>query len=537
MAQYSKVFADFRNQDRSNFEVMMLATVNGEVVTFENPLPVSIGSSSITINGDVTIPATISVASSEANPVHVHLSEVGSAGILTTSYLPIGIGTFDQHLSYLPVGLVTSTPLETQPINDDAFGRTQVSEPFTLGDYKHLYTIDYNFINKVVGAGSTVEFIKNQACATLKTGTGSTCYTAHQTRIYHNYQPGKSQLIYSSINFRNYNQNVTKRTGYFDDKNGIYLEQVGVSSGIGTMNFVIRSSVSGSVQERRVPQHQWNKNTLTNVGIGATNNSSGIELDITKTQLFWTDFQYLGVGRVRCGFVIDGNRITCHEYDNCNHIDTVYMSNPNLPVRCEIFNTGVGVGASMDQICSSVMSEGGYVESGIDWAVGVSSFRSTGTTGGVNLPVLAIRLKNSFKSEENRVLVKLNSVSVFADTKSISYSIIKLEDSSYLSTTAPGGLVWTSVDTDSAVEYCTNATSYIDGNILYGGYCSAGASQNAVSSSSITSGELTRSKKNYISQNFDSTSSQVYILSARTIETGNNVSANVIANIQWREIY
>ncbi len=35
--------------------------------------------------------------------------------------------------------------LEVKGISPDAFGRTRVSELFTLGDYKHLFAIDPNF--------------------------------------------------------------------------------------------------------------------------------------------------------------------------------------------------------------------------------------------------------------------------------------------------------------------------------------------------------------------------------------------------------
>lgn len=463
MAQYNKVFADYRDQDRSNFEVMMLSTIDGEVVTNLNPFPVSIGSG-------------------------------------------------------------------------DAFGRTQVSEPFTLGDYKNLYSIEPGFLDKITGSGSDVQFNANKAAATLITGIGSTAHVIHQSKLYHHYQPGKSQIIFSSVNFNDYQENVIKRTGYFDDKNGIYVEQVGVSAGIGTINFVIRSSATGSVQETKIPQSHWNINTLTNVGTGSTNNKTKIELDITKTQLFWTDFQWLGVGRVRCGFVIGGQRILCHEYNHSNELDVVYMSNPNLPIRSEILNTGPGLGGSMDHICSTVMSEGGYVESGTDWSVGISTLRSTGNTGGVQLPALAIRLKNSYKGQENRVIVRPDVVSVYAETKSVNFSVVKLPNTSFLSTTSPGGLVWTSVDSDSAVEYCVNATSYTDGDVLFGGYCSAGVSQNSSSSPALSS-NIAKAKKNVITQNFDSTDSEIYLISIRTIETGNNVTANVVANIQWREIY
>jgi hypothetical protein len=53
---------------------------------------------------------------------------------------------------------------------DDAFGRLRTSDPFTLGDYKHLYSIDPDFIDVNVGTGSTVIFDQNQAGAILNSG-------------------------------------------------------------------------------------------------------------------------------------------------------------------------------------------------------------------------------------------------------------------------------------------------------------------------------------------------------------------------------
>ncbi len=50
----------------------------------------------------------------------------------------------------------------------DAFGRLRVAEPFTLGDYKHLYSIDPNFIDFTANGGSVV-FTGNTASATLST--------------------------------------------------------------------------------------------------------------------------------------------------------------------------------------------------------------------------------------------------------------------------------------------------------------------------------------------------------------------------------
>ena len=120
---------------------------------------------------------------------------------------------------------------------DDAFGRARVSEPFTLGDYKHLYSIDPDFVDVYSGIGATVTFNVNQAAAILQSGISTNGYTIHQTKRYHHYMPGKSQLIYSSFNFGQPQQNVIKRTGYFDDRDGIYFEQ----DQNGNLNFVIRS--------------------------------------------------------------------------------------------------------------------------------------------------------------------------------------------------------------------------------------------------------------------------------------------------------
>ena len=438
--------------------------------------------------------------------------------------------------------------LEVKGISPDAFGRTRVSELFTLGDYKHLFAIDPNFLD--VTSNGTITFVTNKACATLTTNSNSSAYAIHQTKFYHHYQPGKSQLIFSSFKYGAPQRNVTKRTGYFDDRDGIYFEQVGsntangnlVSNTTQTLNWVIRSYTGNTANEsnvvttvngtpytykRRVPQSEWNRDKCDGTGL------SGFNLDITKTQLTYTDFQWLGVGRVRCGFVHDGKIIIAHEYYNSNILDEVYIANPNLPVRCEIRNTGPGTGGSMDQICSTVASEGGYIESGIDFAITANN-RSTATPSATELPLIAIRLKNSFQGFPNRISVRLNQIALHAETNSIVYEVRKLANSSYLANNT-GALVWTSASNSSGVEYCINADTITNGESFATGFVPAGASQNSLSP--VASGSLTAAKKNIIVQNFDSTNSEVYVVVVRTITTAGNQVASVGAALQWREIY
>ena len=476
MAQFNKSTQDFLNQERTLFEVNMIANKNGEVVTLDNPFPVT-----------------------------------GTIGIQT--------GT----------GIVINSDTTAY----DAFGRQRVSEPFTLGDYKHLYAIDTNFIDSSSGAGSTVSFSSNQAAARLQTGIGSTAFCIHQTKFYHHYQPGKSQLIFSSFNFYAPQQNATKRTGYFDDRDGIFLEQVGLSTsdginaGIGTYNWVIRTFTSGIATETRIPRSQWNKDKCDGTG------ASGFNIDFTKTQLAFIDFQWLGVGRVRCGFAHDGKLITAHEFYHSNNNPKVYISNPNLPVRCEIRNTGVGIGASFDQICSTVASEGGYVESGIDFAYTMTTTRTTPTPAGTEFPLVAIRLKNTFQGYPNRISVRLNNLSIHCETNSIIYKIVKLPSSAYIGNA--GTLTWTSASNNSGVEVCVDATTYSDGDIFASGYVPSGASQNSLSP--VASGTLSAAKKNIIVQNIDSSNSEIYAVIIRTITTTGNAVGQVAAALQWREIY
>ena len=107
----------------------------------------------------------------------------------------------------------------------DAFGRSRISEPFTLADYSHQYGLSEEILPKLAGAGSTVEHLTNKASASLVVGIGSTDYAIHQTRMYHHYMPGKSQFALSSFNFQDVRENTVKRTGYFDDRNGVFVQQ------------------------------------------------------------------------------------------------------------------------------------------------------------------------------------------------------------------------------------------------------------------------------------------------------------------------
>lgn len=231
--------------------------------------------------------------------------------------------------------------------NLDAFGRLRVSNPFTLFDSQNRY-IDGDQFSNITATGGNVVYVANESSFNLNVSAASGSSVIRQSKTVQAYQPGKSLLIMNTFAMATLKANLTQRVGYFTADNGIYFEAVGT-----TLNLVIRSSTTGSIVEERIPQASWNGNTLL----------SGTVLDPTLTQIFWCDVEWLGVGNVRTGFVINGEFIVCHTFQHANQPGntTVYMTTATLNPRYEITNTGATSGVStMKQICSTVISEGGY---------------------------------------------------------------------------------------------------------------------------------------------------------------------------------
>jgi len=397
----------------------------------------------------------------------------------------------------------------------DAFGRTRTSVPFTLGDYKHIYGEVDQFINSASGDGRLTSLINRSS--TLLSVTSSNSVALHQTKMYHHYMPGKSQEILSSFVFGTPVSGSTKRTGYFDDYNGIFFEQ----DHTGSLCFVIRSATNGtgSITENRVYQSNWNVNTLL---------SGDVTLDTTQSQLFYVDFQWLAVGRVRCGFVIKGVTVICHVFDHTNSTNVAYMQNPNLPIRCELRNS-VNLSSSMEQICSTVISEGGYAEAGRAFSVSNTNFISL--PSGATVPVLAIRLKNSFGGLPNRSFVRLQNASVFTDQQTVRYQLSKLPSGSALLT---GSSTWTSVDSISAVEYLVSGSGYVDGKPLLTGFVGANSLNPNQANPQVAAQAGVANKQNFLTQNYGSTDSEIYVLIAKNM-TAN--TTNVGGTMLWSEIY
>jgi len=267
----------------------------------------------------------------------------------------------------------------------DAFGRIRISSPTTLFDSKQLYDSQPMYWDDIEYDGAGTSSNHNPLRASTLIGVSDSTFGSRIRQTYRrfNYQPGKSQLGVFTFIFGSGQVGITRQVGLFDDDNGIFLEQQD-----GELSICIRSSVEGIPVTRVVKQSDWNQDKFNGLG------PSKLKLDITKAQIAFIDFEWLGVGRVRFGFVINGLIYDAHEFNHANNISSVYMSTPNLPIRYAIYNDGTGPAATLEHICCSVVSEGGYDSVGFDRSASLGVDTVKAATGGTEYAVLGIRLKN-----------------------------------------------------------------------------------------------------------------------------------------------
>lgn len=390
----------------------------------------------------------------------------------------------------------------------DSFGRLRTSQAFTLFDSSHRFT-DNNLWATSTATGGTATFNASQGLVDLAVTATSGSEVLRETKKVFAYQPGKSLLCMNTFVFSAAKANLRQRVGYFGAENGVYLQQDGTQ-----ISLVLRSKVTGSVVNTPVAQADWNGPDKLN-GTGP----SGATLDLSKAQIFWCDFEWLGVGTVRCGFVINGEFVHCHSFHHANVISSTYITTACLPIRYEITNTGATSGAStLKQICSTVLSEGGYELRGKQLNAGTSiSAAYSMATAGTYYPIVALRLKSTALD----AIVAPTQGSVTGTGNGLIYRWQIISDASIT------GGSWVSAGADSSVEYNITGTAISGGSVISAGYLTSSNQSSAIVSivkQSLLSLQLERNS-------FTSTPSVVAVaLSCNTNTT------TAFGSIDWEEI-
>lgn len=420
----------------------------------------------------------------------------------TSGYADYGSGIVITTASGQPLPVTT----QANSTATDAFGRLRTSTPLTLFDSSHRYK-DNGLWTTSSGTGATTSFDANAGLVTLNTTTTSGSSIVRETTKCFSYQPGKSLQVMSTFVMNTPQTNLRQRVGYYGASNGMFLEQDGT-----TISFVERSAITGSVVDTKVAKANWNIDSMDGSG------PSGYTLDLTKAQILWMDVEWLGVGTVRLGFIVNGEFVHCHSFHHANLITSTYITTASLPLRYEITNTNTTAASStLKQICSTVLSEGGYELRGLQQAVGTTiTAPTTLTLAGTLYPVVSLRLKSTALD----AIVILTAI-----------SLLGLSSTNYLwrvvaNATTTGG-TWISAGTNSSVDYNLTGTATTGGRILAQGYFSSTNQSNAgidILRDALFKFQLER----------DGLTSTPYELSL--VVTAAAVTSTVHASMDWEEV-
>jgi hypothetical protein len=335
----------------------------------------------------------------------------------------------------------------------DAFGRFRVSAPETLFDSKLStanHALFWNFSQ--VSGTCTNTYSKDRSSYTLAVANETAGRGVWQTKQRFNYQPGKSQLVMMTAVPSGMKAGITYRVGIFDDNNGLFFEIDGADG----LRAVRRSRVSGEAVDTVVNFPQFNLDAMDG------KSGSSVLFDYTKSQIFVIDFESLQVGSVRFGLVVDGVIIYLHQMNHANILDAAYFSTPNLPLRYELVNDGTGGAATLEAICSTVISEGGSQETGITRYVGTETHVDANSTA-ATYACVGVRLKAANLDSVVKIAAT-TLINIAASTQDFEWKLI-------LNPTVAGTFTYSDL-TNSAVQvaYGATANTVTDGTVLAGGF-------------------------------------------------------------------
>ena len=308
-----------------------------------------------------------------------------------------------------PAGGEPSTPEEFAALyatlglgstNYDASGRSRVSQLLTLGDYKPIVG-DLALFYDTDGTGTDTHSV-NDAWFNMQVGANE--WLVKQTKMFHPYASGKSQLIEATFVGFTPETDVVKRVGYFSsstaspytaDYDGIYLE-----SSNGTVKLKIDRLGTNVVTQE---QADW-LDPLDGTG------PSGLTVDWDNFNVAGIDFLWLGGTTVRLFFFMEGRLVLATAYVHSNTQPYTFIQSPNQPLRAEIRSTG-GTG-SLKYICAQVSFEGALGEIGAIHAVNNSNTDLEATTNGTRYALLGLRLQ----ADKRAVGIIPRALSVLART-------------------------------------------------------------------------------------------------------------------------
>lgn len=365
-----------------------------------------------------------------------------------------GDGTFSQSVSD-PKGLTVSKIYNSGIVS--LFNRLRVVQSQKLFDNQLQYDGQPVFWDTKINGTATATHDPNNSAENLTVSSDGD-YVIRQLKQYQRYQSGNAQVV---------------KMTFTPDENSNDIE------------FVLRSSsgafpncVAGIPCDISISRNDWNFDKLDGTGV------SGVDLNLSASQILFIDLEWLSVGTIRYGFEIDGRFVLAHSQNNANKIRGAYMTTANLPARHYIGRSGTDIiqeigyndgkngvfvrykatgqtSGTLKQICTAIESEGGQEEeAGFPFSGGAGATSITLTAGSEFIAVAQHQL--TFNGIENRATYIPQLAVVSSTDQPILVEYI-------YNPTVVGGTFnpVTGAIFNSIMERNVNATSLTGGNVIF----------------------------------------------------------------------
>lgn len=431
----------------------------------------------------------------------------------------------------------------------DSFQRLRVSEPRVgfAWSFANGVRAEYwdsavfgagTFLPTAIAVGGVPPTLNNDNCQNLNTTTASGTGAWVQSLYHVRYIPGISNKVQLTFNPTVLQANQTWRVGSFTDQgtfpsnagDGVFLEASGTS--ISVNRRTLTGGGVGAVES--VSQASWNMDKMDGTG------TSGVTLDWTKTQHFVIEYQWLGVGTVRCGFETGAKGIVwCHQFNSVNNLAVPWARTGSLPIRAEIFTTGVTAQAGLLKLINCVAIQEGDIVQRATWRYrsgnsGTATKAMLATAAlGAYYPLLAIRT-NVTNDVTKRALVIPTRVNLVCQTvatgpTAIEWALI------YAPSTLTGATFAAQTTEGTQLDQAAASTTAIAGGIIV----SRGILPNVANA--LVDRDLNADRDNLIkmAQNaagsLTTTGAGIYVLCISPLGAAATVGGAFFANLEWKE--
>lgn len=414
----------------------------------------------------------------------------------------------------------------------DAFGRQRISNQYIVFESKQIIDNDPLKWDETESGSLTGTWTVNRSSTVVTNGDGYAEgeFIRQTFRSFH-YRPGHSQLIFlTGILTRSVPEDapgLVIQYGQMSSKNGVFFEYSN-----NTMNCVVRSYVTGSAVDTKYPQNEWNIDKMDGTG------ESGITIDWSKIQIYAIDYGWLGADRIRYGVVIGGILYVVHEINATNIIDSIYMSQPDNPIRYRVAVTAETPPIISEQVCVSISTEGGESEQiGLIKSVrgSVKLPGSPDSSDNSNTLLIAFRLNpakiNSTIKFSDIIILNTDGGGAAGDN-AVWELVFEPTLSVEINDEGGGPPEWTSV-TNSSIQYfigdgTIKATDNVNSTLLISNYSASGFKDSAVSTNDI----LNQSQQ-LLGAKIDDTP-QIIVLRASALVVDNEIDS-LHFSVTWKE--